>query len=363
MGHPQHDTPKKAKLQGAAEFLEYSGLPYKKRDLFEFFEVSRSAGQRILQSSTSRTLHNNPECSEPRGRKRALSEADLQSIEDFLDTEGFEARRLPYSRLLAEANIDANASDQTIRTSLAQRSIHKRLAQQVDYVDDNLAAKRLEWSENALALRPQPEDWHEVFFSDEKHYSYGDEDQALILRKPSTRNYPENLQERKEPAEKDLKRLHCWAAIGFNFKSPLIWYSVPSNSNGKMSQAVYIKAILKGYIKKELLDKGVQFILEEDGDSGHGPGQKNPARTWKEEHGLRHFFNCPQSPDLSPIENAWLVVNEEIKKRPHWSEDELQELAEEGWRNLSQETINGWIESMPTRLKHVIKLNGKRTAF
>ncbi|KJZ80118.1 hypothetical protein HIM_00832 [Hirsutella minnesotensis 3608] len=168
----------------------------------------------------------------------------------------------------------------------------------------DLAARRVEYAERALAARPKKEDWHGIFFSDETHFGYDDERTAYIARPRGTRDRPENLQEKRAPKDSEVKLLHAWACVGYDFKSPLIWYEVSSNSNGKMSQKVYLEKILKGYIGPELLEKGVSFILEEDGDSGHGPGKNNPVRTWKEEHGLKYFFNCASSPDLSPIENC-----------------------------------------------------------
>jgi hypothetical protein len=43
----------------------------------------------------------------------------------------------------------------------------------------------------------------------------------------------------------------------------------PGNSNGKITQEAYIKP---------LLNKGKDIVLFEDGDSGHGPGKKNPVQ-------------------------------------------------------------------------------------
>lgn len=70
-----------------------------------------------------------------------------------------------------------------------------------------------------------------------------------------------------------------------------------------MSQQVYIDQILEPIVKPWLM-AGHDFALEEDGDSGHGPGKNNIVRTWKNKHGLNHYFNCPSSLDLSPIENC-----------------------------------------------------------
>jgi len=38
-------------------------------------------------------------------------------------------------------------------------------------------------------------------------------------------------------------------AIGYNFKSEIYFYNVPDNTNGKMSQQVYIDSILDPIIK------------------------------------------------------------------------------------------------------------------
>lgn len=219
----------------------------------------------------------------------------------------------------------------------------------------------MEWAEEALAKRPRPEDWHDVIFSDETHFGFADEGQARIARKPGTRIEPSHLQEQLEPEEKDKKRLHGWGAIGYEFKSPMVWYDT-NNSNGKMTQEVYKRDILEPYVKR-WIEEGRSFVLEEDGDSGHGPSKNNPIRSWKEEHNLNSYFNCPRSPDLSPIENCWSVPKQYVRTYPHWDQDTLRDLAEEGWKELSQPTINLWVESMPERLRHVIQLEGKTTGW
>ena len=91
------------------------------------------------------------------------------------------------------------------------------------------------------------------------------------------------------PDKKNKKRHHFWAAAWHDFKSFIYFYDVSGNKNGKMSQRVYIDQILDPIVKP-WLDQGHNFVLEEDGDSGHGPGKSNIVRTWKEEHGLEHYF-------------------------------------------------------------------------
>lgn len=110
------------------------------------------------------------------------------------------------------------------------------------------------------------------------------------------------------------------------------FYDVPRNSNGKMSQRVYREQILEPIVKP-WLDAGQSFVLEEDGDSGHGPSKSNLVRTWKQDHGLKSYFNCPSSPDLAPIENCWQPAKAHLRKLPHWDDNTTRELIYEGWGN------------------------------
>ena len=104
-------------------------------------------------------------------------------------------------------------------------------------------------------------------------------------------------------------------------------------------------------------------VLEEDRDSGHGRSASNPVRAWKEAQHLHQYFNCTHSPDLSPIENAWQAPKANLRKFAYHDETSLYEIAKEGWKALSQETINAWIDSMPIRLQAVIDHKGQMTGF
>ena len=55
-------------------------------------------------------------------------------------------------------------------------------------------------------------------------------------------------------------------------KSDTIFYSVPGHSNEKTTHRIYIDSILDPIVKP-WLERGDDFVLEEDGDSGHGTGK------------------------------------------------------------------------------------------
>ncbi|KAL9607218.1 MAG: hypothetical protein Q9167_007848, partial [Letrouitia subvulpina] len=93
---------------------------------------------------------------------------------------------------------------------------------------------------------------------------------------------------------------------------------------------------------------GEQFILEEDRDGGHGcKSTGNIAERWKQDRGLKYYYNCAKSPDLSAIESSFQPLKQWLSNTGHWDIDSLQSRAEKGWnKEVSQAYINKQIESM-----------------
>lgn len=241
---------------------------------------------------------------------------------------------------------------------------HKCLACRKGWVNKKRAHRRVEWTTVMIERYPEKKDWHRVRFSDEVHFGYGPQGPLRIIRRSGERYCQDCIQEANEPDAKDVKRRHCWAAVGHDFKSDISFYQVAGNTNGKMSQQAYIDQILEPIVKPWLnRGGGHDFVLEEDGDSGHGLSKKNIVRTWKETHGLEHYFNSASSPDLSFIENCWSVPKQHLRKYSHWDDHSTTELIVEGWERVSQQFINERVDSMPVRLKAVIEGDGQMTGY
>ncbi|KAL0472933.1 hypothetical protein QR685DRAFT_435940, partial [Neurospora intermedia] len=50
----------------------------------------------------------------------------------------------------------------------------------------------------------------------------GPKGKIWVIRRPEERNHPDYIIEKEVSTEKDQKQIYCWAAIGYNFNSPLI---------------------------------------------------------------------------------------------------------------------------------------------
>lgn len=356
-------TPKKARIQGACDFLDAKGIPYYKNDVFRFHNASKTAGYRALREPREydgRTFHST--FSETRGRKRKLSDQDLATIERFLESNGFDGRSIPWDSLPAAAGLDIEVSGRTVRKRIGTLDFRRCIACSRAYMKPAAAKKRVEWARVMLERYPEPENWWHIRFSDETHFGFGPEEKVYVIRRPWERNCPDCIVSQRQPKEKDHKVLHAWAAIGHDFKSSLTWYDIPGNTNGKMTLQAYRDTILEPVVG-QWLREGQTFVLEEDGDSGHGTGKSNIVKTWKEKNNLISYFNCSSSPDFPPIENAWQAPKEAVKGYAHWDPDTVKELAEEGWAKLSQEKINSWVDSIPQRLKDCIQLEGQLTGW
>ena len=121
---------------------------------------------------------------------------------------------------------------------------------------------------------PNPDDWN-TWFSDEVHLGYDPSQTTYVIRKPGQRYYPDCICHNPPDKDKSTKCEHAWAAVGWNPKSDLIFHEAKS-PNGKMSHEVHVNQILEPVIKP-WFERGHGFVLEEDGDSGHGGNQ----HAWK----------------------------------------------------------------------------------
>ena len=359
--YSHHGTPTKAKVQEAIEFCDRMRISYQKKDVFRTFNVGHIRGWEMLQpSSSSRRLVGDENREKTRDRKSLINPLKIREMQRLLKKEGIEARALTWQQLGYEVGL--NCSGRTVQRIMKIMDYHKCISCKKGWVNDKTATQRVIWSQFMLNRYSVSDDGDRVRFSDEVHYEWSSAGKLRIIRKPDQRYCQDCIQEEHQPDEKDQKRHHCSSAVGNDFKSDMHFYNVSGNTNGKMSQKVYIDQILKPIVKPWLM-VGHDFALGEDGDSGHEPGKHNIVRTWKEKHCLDHYFNCPLSPDLSSIENCWQPVKQQLYKYPHWDNVTTKELILEEWSHVTQSFINERVRSMPDRLKACIEGDGKMTDY
>ena len=201
--YQKFDTPTEARVRGAIEFARHKGFLRSKREVFEFYGMGHTQGYEILKSSTTRRRHNTSR-PDPRSPKFALSEKDIDRMDEILQTGGFEARALTWTQLAAAPEAPS-VHWRKIQRAIVKWGYNKCIACTKTYVPRPLMDKRKPWA-NQLRNSYNIDDWKKVRFSGEVHFGRGPQWKLHIIRKPGERTCQDCNQEQDEPEEKDKKQ-------------------------------------------------------------------------------------------------------------------------------------------------------------
>ena len=81
------------------------------------------------------------------------------------------------------------------------------------------------------------------------------------------------------------------------------------------------------------------------------------------DHGI-DLLDCPQSPDMNPIENLWdELFNIMSKKEKPTSLDDLFYKLSDAWYSIPQEYCEKLVSSMPRRVEALYKSRGGPTKY
>ena len=157
MNIKNHDTPTKAKVQGAVEFYQKMGLPFFKKDVFRTFNVEHRRGHEFLKPEFfARRHHNISNESENRGRPRIISTNQIREMERILEEEGMKGRALTWEQLSYEIGLECN--DKTVQKAMSTMKYHKCIACKKGWVNESTAKKRVEWASQKLKDYSESED-------------------------------------------------------------------------------------------------------------------------------------------------------------------------------------------------------------
>ena len=355
----EHPTPTKSKLEGAiqyAEYLQRNQLVHTKQRAFDFFNVPRRTAYRILahkdDGGTTRPKTK-------RGIKSKLTKQDVEKMEQIINSHDINQGALSWQQLAVKAGLvgEKKVHFRTVRAHMLSLEYHKCIACPKNWLAPHIRAERRRFARQYQHWKLR--EWQKVRFTAEIRFGLDPQEKKLsIIRRPGERYCFDCIQYNPEPAAKNKKVLHAWAAVGWNYKTPLMWYTT-SDNNGKMSQKSYIEQILEPIVLP-WLEAGEDFILEEDDDSGHGAADNNSrARRWKKEKHLNYYINASKSPDLSVVENAFQPLKQELSNTERWDEEKLFQRANEAWKYVSYEYINNQVASMEERMQEVLDSDGR----
>lgn len=350
-------------VRGCISYLEAEGLPVNKSSIFRHFGVSRSQGYAALSLASSK--RNDPDWEETRGRPSKISQDDQQKMEEVLWSENFEDKPLNWTSLAEHAGISMSCNSRTMHRALGSLGYRRCLSCGRCITHKKLRERRVEYARRMLESLSQPQDWRFVRFSGELHFGLSTDGKMRVIPRAGEKNCPNCDQDPEKVWQRDARRLHAWAAVGFGFKSELVFYdeSTSSNNAGMLTMTTYRDKILEPHVKPWLGNGNASnFVLEEDIDVfAHGGLSKvNEVQEWKRAHGIRYHFNCGDSPDLSPLDSLWPPMKQwEVSQPIDWTDKALKQAAKDAWANLDQNAIDMWVDAMQQRLASVVRTEGR----
>jgi len=167
-----HDTPKRAKIRGAIEYMEARKIPHSKADVFRYYGVSKRQGWAMVSEGSVDRRHHNSGEEERRGRPPIITQEQIHEMDRILQEVGWEARQLSWADLAYEVGIEG-VHPRTIQRALGTMDYRQCIACRKGWASRKLAGQRVEFSTTQLHLRPTPQDWRVVRFLDKVYFVIG----------------------------------------------------------------------------------------------------------------------------------------------------------------------------------------------
>lgn len=154
-----------------------------------------------------------------------------------------------------------------------------------------------------------------------------------------------------------------YAAVGWNFKSPL-FFVAPSPDESSKQHKSKDKFTAKGYISMMQLMKPYLDARFPDGDyvliQDHAPQHRaGVSQQAMQQMGVPILIDyTAQSWDQSIIENVWGVLRDLLRGAKAKTTKGWYAAYRAAWSLIQQSTINKLVDGMPARLQSIIDVEG-----
>jgi len=263
------------------------------------------------------------------GPKPRVSESQEREIVDIM----LEHNKIGLSCLLPmiKEQLHLDVSRSTLQRIAKKHKLCWGKQRAAPALSDANKVKRLAW-----ANKHRRTDFSKIIFSDEK-----------IFRMGGVRYHRYRRGEREVVrTHKWTGQIHVWWAINPNFKIRPVIVSGSLNADG------YVKVLKQR--TRSLKKNG--YIFQQDNAPCH---KARKTMTWLASQGVVVHEDWPaQSPDLSPIENAWALINNKVKARVTNTQAEFRAAVLEEINNFSLSQVKSLYDSMSSRIKAVIAAQG-----
>jgi transposase len=195
-------------------------------------------------------------------------------------------------------------------------------------------------------------DWAHTLITDEKHFS--------TFAPPNPRNDVIWDQKGVEYVAEVMSyppQARFWGGISSCGKTSLYKYE------GTIDSEKYIGIIRQAVPEIKAMFRGTPFYFQQDGASAHRSKQTTEYLHKTFNHVIGAHEWPANSPDLSPIENLWGIIDAKVKAEDPKTVQRLETLVVREWNAVSDEIVENLMVSMSARLQQCIENHGNWVAY
>ena len=255
-----------------------------------------------------------------------------------------------------ELNMNRNdrISAQTVRRALKNMGMKSIVKKKKTFLSAKHKSERLDFARQHQYWII--EDWKRFIWSDETKIN---------------RLGPDGRKWAWKTANEPLQERFVQGTIKYNGGNIMMWGCMTYQGvgfacriDGGMDAELYTN-ILNDELQQTVEYFGIEvnnIIFQHDNDPKH---TSRRAQKWLEEHHITTLKWPAQSPDLNPIEHLWDYLKRKLAEynEPPQGMIELWERVEAEWEKIPQDICTKLIDTMPKRIKAVIKAKGGYTKY
>ena len=243
-----------------------------------------------------------------------------------------------------------SVSAQTVRRRLLAKGLRGCVAAKKPKLTDNHKRKRLQWAKERREW--VEDDWSRVLWSDESTFElWRTKGRVWVRRRPGERFSEECI----VPTVKNGGgKIMVWGTMARSGVGSL------TVIEGRLNSEAYIR-IVKRYVRKDGKKLvGRRYIFQQDGAPCH------TAKSTTEAMQKMNICVLPwvaQSPDLNPIEHLWDHLGRVVDEMRPTSLPDLKDKLFSAWESITPIVTEKLVDSMPTRVREVIRSRGGSTKY